>query len=727
MKENVLHENKQWTINADQKVLFDPLLESLVMITEYFGNPCSAESLIAGIPVYKDGVTPKLVPQIAARAGMSAKLNKISLQDIPSLLLPSLLLLNDKQACLLTEIDHQTNKATIQLAETGGEQRLSIEELDELYVGYLFLIKQRYHRYNKGLTHYIQASKAHWLWENIKEAMPAYKDVLIASILINLFALVSPLFIMNIYDKVLPNQSFDSLWVLAIGASIAFIFDFIMRKLRSYIIDVAGKRIDIIVSAKIFAKVMSLPFAKRAQSVGATAKQLTEFDTIRDFLTSASITTLVDLPFAIFFFIIIWLVAGDLAVLPLIGGICIIAYSLFIQPKLKKALDESCKYSAVKHGHLVESLTAIESIKAYCAEGFVQQHWQQMTGHTANWHLKVKNTVNNVANLGNLIVQLTTISVVVLGVYRVSESIISMGGIIAAVMLSSRAITPLTQLANLITRANQTHTSFKQLNEIMLQKDEFESSSHLVSTGKLSGKIEIENLSFNYPDSKKNTLKNISIKINPQEKIGIIGRNGSGKTTLAKLILGLLKPSDGSITYDGIDADQIHPTDLRKNFGYVPQDILLFHGSIRDNILFGSRQISDHQLKRAVMLSGVHLFTNNESEGLHQQVGEGGNALSRGQRQAIILARSILHSPSILLLDEPTASLDAKMENQFIKNMGMLSNSHGLLLVTHKIHLLKLVDRIILIDKGQILADGPRDEVLTKISQNAQKKENVQK
>lgn len=707
---------EQWTISASQRVVVDPLLDSLVLLTEYFGSPCSSDSLAAGLPMQGHVLTPELLPQAASRAGLAAKLSRKGLNEISAILLPCILLLKDKKACLLRELDIEKDRAVIQLPETGGEQTLSIEELEALYVGYLFLVKQEY-RGDMGLDVHLHENKAHWLLQTIKDSAPIYRDALIASVLVNLFALVSPLFIMNVYDKVVPNLAFDSLWVLAIGAGIAYIFDLIMRQLRSYLIDVAGKKVDIIVSSRLFAKAIGIPLEKRSPSVGGMAKQLGEFDSIRDILTSATITTLVDLPFALFFLTIIYIVAGDLALIPLLGSIIIIGYTLIMQPKLKAAIDESNKYSGLKHGHLIESLASIESIKSSGAEGLVQKSWQQMIGHTANWQLKCKKITTSVTNMATFVVQVSVIFVVILGVYRVSENEISMGGIIAAVILSSRAISPMAQLAGLMTRGNQTASALRQLDELMTQEDEFENKGHLVSRQRLLGQLTAHHIGFSYPGSERPVLHPLSLNIAPGERVAIIGRNGSGKSTLAKLLVGLFQPTKGSLTYDGLDSAQIHPSDLRRNFGYLPQDITLFHGTIRDNILFGTRQVTEHQLIRAVQLSGVNLFTNLEAEGLDQQVGEGGRALSRGQRQTIALARATLNDPPVLLMDEPTASLDARAEKQFIHAMHNVSKDRTLLLITHKMHLLNLVDRIIVLDRGHIVADGPKADVLKKLNE----------
>jgi ATP-binding cassette subfamily C protein LapB len=712
--QSTVQQSTQWTINASQKLSSDPLLDSLVLITEHYGNPCSPEALAAGLPLTGANLTPELLPQAASRAGLSAKLVRKGLNELPSMLLPCILMLKDKKALVLQELDIEKNIATVSLPETGGEEQLTIEGLESSFVGYLFLIKQQY-RGDRNFDVHLNSSKEHWLWQKIKNTSSIYRDVIIASVMINVFALVSPLFVMNIYDKVIPNLAFESLWVLAIGAGVAYIFDFILKQLRGYLIDVAGKKIDIEVSSKLFAKVIGIPLEKRSPSVGGMAKQLSEFDSVREFLSSATISALVDLPFAVLFMFCIWLVAGDLVMFPIIASILIIGYTLLNQSKLRKAIEESNKFSGLRHGHLIECLSALESIKANGAEGVVQRAWQQMVGHTSTWLLKSKMITNSVLNFASFIVQISVVAVVVLGVYRVSENLISMGGIIAAVMLTGRAISPIAKLAGLMTRSNQTLSALKQLDTLMEQEGEFEDKAHLVSRTKLSGNINAENISFKYPNAESDSLQPMSVKINQGERIAIVGHNGSGKTTLAKLLLGLYQPSKGSIQFDGLNHRQIHPSDLRKNIGYLPQDIVLFHGTIRDNILFGTRQVTEYQLIRAVQLSGVSAFTDHNSQGLDQQVGESGNALSRGQRQSIVLARAILNSPQILLLDEPTASLDARAEKKFIEAINATAKDRTMLLITHKMDLLKLVDRILVLDKGKLIIDGPKDKVLAQL------------
>ncbi|WP_037367506.1 type I secretion system permease/ATPase [Salinivibrio costicola] len=709
------NQSVQWRIAAGEQPTDDPLLDCLVLLTEHYGTPCSGDALVAGLPMTNALLTPDMFPQAAGRAGLAARLSRRNLDNLGPLLLPCVLLLADQKACVLREIDNEAGTALIQLPENGGEQTMQLEALEAMYVGYCFFIKRQY-RGDQSVDLHLHDNKIHWFWQTVKDAAPIYRDALLASVLVNLFALVSPLFVMNVYDKIVPNLAFESLWVLASGATLAYCFDFIMRKLRSYMIDMAGKKVDIIVSSRLFARLMGTPLANRGGSVGATAKQLGEFDSVRDMLTSATITTLVDLPFAVFFITIIYLVAGDLAMVPVVAGLLILGYTISVQPKLRAAIEESNKYASERHGHLIESLSALEGIKANGAEGIVQRSWQQMTAHTANWNFKVKQITNNVSYIATFITQMMAIAVVIRGGVSGGGRRYLHGGIIAAVMLSSRAVSPMAQMASLLNRWNQTSTSLRQLNAMMEQEDEFADKGHLVSRKRLKGELSADNLAFNYPETEKPALYPLNFRVQPGEVIAILGKNGSGKTTLLKLLAGLFQPNQGSLRFDGVDSRQIHPSDLRRNVGYLAQDVTLFHGTIRENIMFGTRQVTEHQLMRAVQLSGVSLFTAQDHEGLDKQVGERGERLSRGQRQAVSLARALLNEPPVLVMDEPTASLDAHAENQFIKAMEVAAKSRTLVMVTHNMSLLNLAQRVIVMDKGRIVMDGPRDKVLSKLN-----------
>lgn len=690
----------------------DPLLECLVFLSKFYAVPTSREALTSGLPLVDGVLSVPLFPRAAERAGFIAKPQKLALDKLSPLLLPCILLQKDGGACVLLALDHEKEEACVVLPLLGsGQQEIPVSQLNELYAGSVLLLKKQF-RYDARSPKVLETREGHWFWGTLLESMPIYRDVLIASILINLFAVASPLFTMNVYDKIVPNLAFDSLWVLAIGVSIIFLFDFAMRQLRSYFIDIAGKKSDVLLSAKIFTKVMGIRMEARPASTGAFAKHLQEFEAIREFFTSATVSALIDLPFAFFFMFIIWVFAGAMVVVPLVAVIILMLYSFYIQKPLRLSIEEGSRLASQKYANLVESIAGLEAVKIFGAEGNFQHRWEQAVSHMSSWGIETRRITNQVATLASFAQQMATVALIVLGVYLISEAEITMGGMIAAVMLSSRAIAPLVQLSVLSTRYNQAKSAMLILQKIMDSPSEQEEGRQYIQHSVLSGLIEFEGVSFNYPDSEQASLRNINLVIHPGEKVAIIGRVGAGKTTLEKLLLGLYKPQSGSIRLDGYDLAQLHPAALRRNIGCVPQDITLFFGSIRDNIIVGHPLVDDMRVLRAARRGGVTQFTNRDPNGLERQVGEAGRLLSGGQRQAIALARALLTDPPILLLDEPTSNMDNRSESLVKEELARLDKRTTLILITHRTTMLDAVDRLVVLDHGAIVADGPREEVL---------------
>ena len=690
----------------------DPLLECLVFLSKFYAVPTSREALTSGLPLVDGVLTVPLLPRAAERAGFIAKSQRLSLDTLSPLLLPCILLQKDGGACVLLALDQEKDEACVVLPLLGsGQQEIPVSQLNELYAGSVILLKKQF-RYDARSPKVLETREGHWFWGTLLESMPIYRDVLIASILINLFAIASPLFTMNVYDKIVPNLAFDSLWVLAIGVSIIFLFDFAMRQLRSYFIDIAGKKSDVLLSAKIFTKVMGIRMEARPASTGAFAKHLQEFEVIREFFTSATVSALIDLPFAFFFMFIIWIFAGAMVVVPLVAVVILMLYSFYIQKPLRRSIEEGSRLASQKYANLVESIAGLEAVKIFGAEGNFQHRWEQAVSHMSSWGIETRRITNQVATLASFAQQMATVALIVLGVYLISEAEITMGGMIAAVMLSSRAIAPLVQLSVLSTRYNQAKSAMLILQKIMDSPSEQEEGRQYIQHSVLSGLIEFDGVSFNYPDSEQASLRNINLIIHPGEKVAIIGRVGAGKTTLEKLLLGLYKPQSGSIRLDGYDLAQLHPAALRRNIGCVPQDITLFFGSIRDNIIVGHPLVDDMRVLRAARRGGVTQFTNRDPNGLERQVGEAGRLLSGGQRQAIALARALLTDPPILLLDEPTSNMDNRSESLVKEELARLDKQTTLILITHRTTMLDAVERLVVLDHGAIVADGPREEVL---------------
>ncbi|CAH0530393.1 type I secretion system permease/ATPase [Vibrio hippocampi] len=690
----------------------DPILNSLIYISRYYGLANSPEALINGLPLSDGKLTPFLLPRSAERAGLVAKENRASIDKIPSMVFPVILLLKGGDACVLSSIDKEKNEAEIITLESGMVPiSVPVEEISEQFLGRYFLVKKQF-RYDERSPEVLKTRDGHWFWSTLWQSKRIYRDVLIASILINVFAVAAPLFTRLVYDKVVPNLAFETLWVLAAGIFVVFFFDLVLKMMRSYFIDVAGKKSDILISSKLFSKVMGIRMEARPPSVGAFARHLQEFESIREFFTSATVASLIDLPFAILFLVLIWLMAGNLVIIPIVGVVILVIYSLLIQGPLRKTIDEGSRLASQKYANLIESLAGLETVKIFGAQSQYQFRWEEAVAHMANWNIKSKRITDGIQNTAGFVQQACNVSMVILGVYLISDGMLTMGGLIAATMLSGRAIGPLVQLSLLSTRYNQAKSSMSIIEQVMAMPDEQEEGKRYIHRPVMQGKIELDKVTFHYPDSPVASIRDLTMTINPGEKVAIIGRIGSGKTTLERLIMGLYKPTEGHVRIDETDIDQLHHVDIRRNIGCVPQDCNLFYGSIRDNITLGRPLIDDRDVLDAANRAGVTVFTQQDPAGLERQVGEGGAMLSGGQRQAVAVARAMLARPPILIMDEPTSAMDNRSELHIKTQLKQLKSSETLILITHKTSMLDVVDRVIVMEKGTIIADGPKASVL---------------
>jgi ATP-binding cassette subfamily C protein LapB len=695
----------------------DSLLNALIYVSRYYGLANSPEALINGLPLQDGKLTSYLFPRAAERAGLVTKKHQGKLSDISQLILPAVLLLEDGQACVLNRIDMASGEAEIVNPDSAMMPvTISIAELEERYIERYFMLKKQF-RYDERSPEVLNPKEGHWFWNTIWQSKIIYRDVLIASILINLFAVAVPLFSRLVYDKVVPNLAYETLWVLASGVVLIFIFDLVLKMLRSYFIDVAGKKSDILISSKLYAKVLGIRLEARPASTGAFARHLQEFESIREFFTSATISTLIDLPFSLLFLLIIWLLGGNLVIVPIIGVIIVAIYSYLIQGKLRLAIDEGSRLASQKYANLIESIYGLETVKLFGAQSQFQFRWEEAVSHMANWSLKSRRITDGVQNAAGFIQQTCTIGIVILGVYMIGQGDLTLGGLIAATMLSGRAITPMIQISLLSTRYNQAKSSLTIIEQIMSMPDEQEEGKRYIHRPIINGKIELDRVTFNYPNTSVAAIRDVNLTIMPGEKVAIIGRIGSGKSTIQRLIMGLYQPTQGNVRIDDTNITQLHHIDVRRNIGCVPQDSVLFYGSIRDNITLGRPLSDDHDVLEAAHRSGVTVFTQQDPAGLERQVGEGGQLLSGGQRQSISIARAILGRPPVLLLDEPTSAMDNRTE-MHIKNMLKQLNKHEtLILITHKTTMLDVVDRIIVMEKGNIIADGPKEKVLEELRQ----------
>jgi len=534
---------------------------------------------------------------------------------------------------------------------------------------------------------------------------------MIAAFVVNMFALAMPLFTMNVYDRVLPNQATETLWVMAIGIALIVIGDLILRTMRGYFLDWASTRIDVKLTTRIMEQVLGIRLEKRPSSVGSFASNLRSFETVRDFITSATITTLIDIPFGLIFVAVIAWVALPMIIPVLLGAVIMLIYSFSVQTKMHDLSETMYRASAIRNATLIESLVGLETVKALGIEGQMQRKWERSAHFLTEVTSKLRLLSSSINNGAASIQQLTTVALVVLGVYLVINGELTMGGLIACTMLASRALVPISQTAGLLTQYHNAATSLTSLDEIMHLPVERPLDASFLSRPAFNGDIEFREVSFSYPGTEVNALTKVSFKIKAGEHVAILGRMGSGKSTIHKLILGLYQPTEGAILIDGIDARQIDPAELRRCIGYVQQDTQLFYGTMRENLTISAPHVDDAAVLAAAHVGGIDEFINAHPKGFDMLVGERGETLSGGQKQGVGIARAFINKPSVLLLDEPTSAMDHSGEAAIKQQLISATENKTVVLISHRSSLYDLVNRIIVIDSGKIVADGPKDQV----------------
>jgi len=709
--------------NADN-LRMDALLDCLVLFTKLYHRPFSAEALTAGLPIEPGVESPELFSinnakglfsRAAERAGLKSSLIKRPLSQISPLQLPMIVLLSNQSACILDKFSEDNTQVKIIMpAEEAIEQWVDVEDLEDEYIGFGFMVKKAF-EYTDENSRTLHLQQKHWFWSTIKLSIPVYKDVLIASLLINLFVLASPLFTMNVYDRVVPNNAIETLWVFAIGVSIIYILDTFLKFTRTFLLESAAKKSDIIMSSIIFEKVLNLKMENHPSSVGSFSSNLKDFDSIRSFLTNATMAAVIDLPFAIIFLIVISYLGGSIVLIPLATIFFIVSYAFFIKKPLRESIESSHEASAKKSAILIETLSNIETLKTLGTLSQVQYKWEESTGEIADKGLKSRMISSSIPTITQLFIQLNTVMIIVYGVYQISEFNLSMGGLIAIVILTGKTLAPMGQVAGLMTNYEATLTSYNTLNDIISKTSERPTGKQFVQRPEFTGLIEFVDVTFSYPDTEVPALKNVSFIINPGEHVAIIGRIGSGKSTIAKLILGLFEPDSGQILVDGIDLKQIDPADLRKNLGYVSQDIMLFRGTVKDNITFRATHATDSAMIRAAQISGTAEFIKKHPRGYEMPIGERGQGLSGGQRQSIGIARAFLLDAPIMLMDEPSNAMDQITEARLLHSLSSNLQGRTTLYVTQKMTLLNIVQRVIVMNDGKIFIDAPKEEALKQL------------
>lgn len=691
----------------------DPLADALLFLAAHHGRPISRDVLLAGLPILDGRLPPPLFERAAIKAGLEAKAVRRRLSDIPALVLPAVLSMRDGSTRILMAIDLDKKTASVvnPSSKTSAQLR-PLSELSDEYLGYAFLVRPA----SAADARAVAAGdlpRSHWFWSVVSRFWSNYSHVAIAALIVNVLALASPLFIMNVYDRVVPNGAIASLIALSVGMGIAVLFDFVLRLVRSRIIDMTGKKLDVIMASNIFEHVLSIKMAQRPTSVGILANQIREFDSVREFFTSGTVVSVTDLVFAVLFIAVLFMIGGALAWIPLAMLPLMIVVGFCLQWPLERAMRKLQAESAARHGVLVESLTGIETVRATAAEARMQNAWERSVAATARSGEDVHFWSSVALTSASTAQQLNYLLMVIVGVFLILDGKITVGVLVASTMLSGRVLAPIAGIATVITRAAQTYITLKAINRVMSLERERPPGRIYVSRRVETGSVTFDNVTFRYPNSNENALDKISFQIAGGERVGIIGRVGSGKTTIGRLLTGFYEPLDGKICIDDVDTRQYDPADLRAGVGFVLQDTDLFFGKIRDNIAFGKPNATDEEILEAARLAGVESFIAGHPLGYDMPIAEGGRSLSGGQKQAIGLARTLIRRPKVLFLDEPTAHFDVRSEAEFLERLKTLAERNLTIMIsTHRLSLLAFVDRILVFERGKLVADGPRDKIL---------------
>ena len=682
----------------------DPLINCIQQFLKIDGTSISAQSIFDLSTASDNGFEAKHVVEVLTECGYRASLGKVSLGKITDNMCPMVIFDKNSDPSLLYGVSDERIYRVASPKDDFVEKYLNETDAQENFSGYAILARLEQ-------TETAKAENKSWFFSALLRSKWLYFQVIIAAVMSNFLGLSSSLFIMVVYDRVVPNEAIESLIALTIGVSIALGFDFVIKTLRAHFIDKAGQRADSTIARKIFQSILQIKPKSKQQSSGAVASVVREFDTLRDFFTSATLVAIVDLPFVFFFVGVIYLIAGPLAYVPLAAVPLVFIVGLAIQPFLAKIASSSMKSGMSKQAILIETLGGIETIKATGSGRLMSKRFENAAVEQSDLGLKNRMFSQFAINFAASIQQFAQIATIFFGVFLIQDGTITMGAMIAAVILGGRTLAPLSQLASALTRANSARQAYKSLDALMKTTTTSTDTEHGLSRPSLSGAIEFKNVTYTFPETNSPILENLSFKIEAGQKVSLVGRMGSGKSTIARLASGLIAPDKGAILLDGVDVQQINKTDFLRNVGVMLQDSWLFSGTVKENLQMGFLEYKDDHILNIAKISGVDDFIGINQLGYDLQLSERGAGLSGGQKQSINLCRALLHSPSLLILDEPTSSMDTATEATVLTRLREYISDKTLLVITHRNSVLKLVDRILVIENGSIVTDASPEQI----------------
>ncbi|MGB7288017.1 MAG: type I secretion system permease/ATPase [Salaquimonas sp.] len=706
--------------HEDKKILERQCFAALSKICELHKLPFSAKQAVHGVPLDNGTLTLQKIGRAAENLNLKSEFRKENPANISGLLFPLILFFKNGDLGVAVSNDKVNRVLEIwKCARDGREEfeKISLEEVQKNCHDTVILTAPLHSDLDNSTDHGLtNIDETGWFWPIVRRFWPNWTYVVIATFFINFLGLALPLFVMNVYDKVIPNESIPTLWALVGGVGIALLFDFLMRLLRANMIDNSGERVDLAVSANLFERAMDVRMADRQLNAGQISNQVRDFDSVRDFFSSTAITSLIDVVFIFIFLTLLWFIVGPLAIIPMIAVPVVISVMLLIQFPLKRSVEKNQAAGTNRHSVLVDAMVGIETVKAISAESVLQKRWEKAVANSASSGVALRMWSSMAVYFTMLAQQFVSVIVITWGVFLVIDGAITVGALIASNILVGRILAPLGSTATTLVRMQQSFSAFKNIGGLMrLDRDNRQNTRIFAKIN--SGALEMRDVSFSYRGQTTKALQNLNFKVTPGEKVGIIGRVGSGKSTIGKLLCGLYTQDSGEILLDGTDTRKFPVAELRGAIGYVSQETELFSGSLRENILLAHPERAE-QLETAIKVSGVVSFAGAHPLGLELNVGERGRSLSGGQRQAVGLARMIVADPKVFYLDEPTSQMDTKTEMQLIKSLqDWLSPDRTVLLATHRNSLLSLVDRLIVVEAGNIIADGPKDQVLKQLGQ----------
>ena len=694
------------------------LHESVVFLARFLGTPVQVERLRDGLAAHDLANYPKQGAELDDEA-LQSLLRHAGLVATPlptgqrrrATELPALLLGTGGRTLVVLALKDGRFECHVPGIE--GSSWLDADAVAAEVPGGRWLAVRPLLHFDQRSLLYTLPQAGRWFWDTFNRNRWMFGWALLGTLALNIFGALIPFYAMAVYDRVIPNNALNSLGVLTTAAGLIIGFEMVMRLLRSHLLETAARRMDVALSAKVFGQCLRMRAADRPASGGVLANTVRDFESVRDFFTTGTLTVLGDLPFMLLFLLVIWLVGGWLVVVPLVCIPLLLGIALVARGPLARKVNESMQESSQRTAHLFETMNGLDTVKALAADAWSRRKWEGLTQAIAHNSLQTREIMARVNYATAAVLALAGVAVVAVGALLISQQALTLGQIIAVSLLTGRALQPASQIGSLVVRWEQTKLSFEALDKIMAAPTDEAAAS--LQAPPLTGSLEFRDVDFAYPKQPL-VLEGLNIRIRPGERVGVIGKLGSGKSTLLKLILNQYAPSKGSVFVEDLVSTQLEPLSLRRQIGYVPQDVTLFHGTLRENVELGRVQADDEALLAAVRTAGLDEVIAQIPGGVGTQVGERGERLSGGQRQLVAIARALLASPKLLLLDEPSSMIDPASEQKLIGRLRALKDT-TILLVTHRMAMLALIDRLIVMDRGRVVADGPRDEVLKSLSQ----------